>query len=115
MDENRRCTAHSSSGERCKKAAILGGNVCQTHGGGAPQVRAAAMRRLEAAAEKATERLIQLSEQDEDRSVALRASDSIIDRVIGRPRQGVDLGDGTGTLRLLVDYVSAPGTDPDAA
>lgn len=46
MDDSRRCTGISSrSGKRCKKAAIKGGTVCATHGGAAPQVRAAAERR----------------------------------------------------------------------
>lgn len=48
--DERRCTAKTyASGykERCKKAAILGGTVCQTHGGGAKQVKAAAAARLE--------------------------------------------------------------------
>lgn len=41
------CSAHSTrSGEQCRKAAIRGGTVCRTHGGGAPQVREAARRRL---------------------------------------------------------------------
>ena len=35
MDDQRRCTAKAkSSGKRCKKAAVLGGTVCATHGAG---------------------------------------------------------------------------------
>lgn len=41
------CKGHTVAGNPCKKRAILGGTVCQTHGGGAPQVKAAAQRRLE--------------------------------------------------------------------
>lgn len=45
-----KCTARSKhSGKRCNKFAILGGVVCRYHGGGAPQVKAAALRRLELA------------------------------------------------------------------
>jgi hypothetical protein len=44
-----RCTARTSSGRPCKRWAILGGTVCPTHGGSAPQVRAAAQRRIVAA------------------------------------------------------------------
>lgn len=40
------CTAHTSSGARCRRHAIRGGTVCATHGGRAPQVKAAAARRL---------------------------------------------------------------------
>jgi phage terminase small subunit len=45
MNESRRCTA-SVGDRRCKKAAIVGGFVCQKHGGGAPQVKAAAAQRV---------------------------------------------------------------------
>lgn len=36
----------SSTGQQCRRAAIKGGTVCLFHGGSAPQVRAAANRRL---------------------------------------------------------------------
>lgn len=45
--DERRCKAKVSNGSRrCKRPAIRGGTVCQTHGGMAPQVKAAAKRRL---------------------------------------------------------------------
>lgn len=50
VPDDRRCTAHTkaSGGQnRCKRAAIPGGTVCTKHGGGAPQVRNAANRRLQ--------------------------------------------------------------------
>lgn len=47
MNENRRrCTATARrTGERCRKSPIIGGTVCRSHGGAAPQVRRAAMAR----------------------------------------------------------------------
>lgn len=45
--EKRRCTGTAkSTGERCKKTPEPGATVCKTHGGGAPQVIAAAERRV---------------------------------------------------------------------
>lgn len=42
-----RCTGTAkSTGERCKRRPIPGGTVCVKHGGGAPQVKAAAAARL---------------------------------------------------------------------
>lgn len=47
LDDSRRCTAKSKqSGERCKRAAIVGGTVCAMHGGKSPVVAAAAERRV---------------------------------------------------------------------
>jgi hypothetical protein len=43
------CTAKSSrTGKRCGKQAIKGATVCRTHGASAPQVKAAADRRVQA-------------------------------------------------------------------
>lgn len=47
-DDTPRCTAKNSRGGRCRKRPIVGGTVCPTHGGSAPQVRAAAEARVQA-------------------------------------------------------------------
>lgn len=54
-----RCTGTAkSTGERCKRRPIPGGTVCVKHGGGAPQVRAAAVQRqAEAKAEQSLTKL----------------------------------------------------------
>ena len=46
MDDDRRCAARNRRGERCGRAAIVGGTVCTMHGGASPQVKARAERRL---------------------------------------------------------------------
>lgn len=45
-DGKTQCTAHARSGNPCRQPAVAGATVCRFHGGGAPQVRAAAARRL---------------------------------------------------------------------
>lgn len=47
MKQHAQCTARASgTGSRCRKAPVKGATVCASHGGNAPQVRAAAARRL---------------------------------------------------------------------
>lgn len=49
MDDSRRCTSKAkTTGNRCRRAAILGGTVCKIHGGGTPVIKAAAARRVAA-------------------------------------------------------------------
>jgi len=58
MDDSQRCTATAkSTGERCKRGAIPGGNVCSMHGGKAPQVQQKAQERLDAMADSATKEM----------------------------------------------------------
>lgn len=56
---DRRCTANASTtGKRCRKAPIRGSTVCVKHGAGAPQVKAAAQRRV--IEHQAAEQLVRL-------------------------------------------------------
>lgn len=71
-----KCTAHSSrTGEPCKKPAVKGTNVCRSHGAGAPQVKAAARRRLLEAVDPLIVELIRIAlegENERDRISAIR-------------------------------------------
>ena len=76
------CTARSkSTGQRCKKYAMMGGCVCRQHGGAAPQAKAAAMRRLQQALEPLAMRLLGLAlDEGVPENVALNAINSAMDR-----------------------------------
>lgn len=76
------CTARGKrSGDRCKRPAMLGANVCRSHGGASPQARAAAKRRLEEAAAVLVQRLLNLAlDGDAPDSVALQAINSALNR-----------------------------------
>lgn len=75
------------SGKRCLNAAIPGGTVCRRHGGSAPQVKAAADRRILEAQEDikqmlpaATRELKRLLEKGKSEIVRLNAINGIFDR-----------------------------------
>ncbi|MFD5809407.1 hypothetical protein [Rhodococcus aetherivorans] len=70
-DPSRICTAHRTNGEPCRKTAIRGGNVCMTHGGAAPAVRAKARTRLEMAADRMAKELLGIA-TDDDAPVAVK-------------------------------------------
>jgi hypothetical protein len=73
------CTATSGRGTRCRAQAIRGGNVCITHGGAAPQVRAAAVRRLAALVDPAIGVLSKSLKSKSDR-IKLDAAKDVLDR-----------------------------------
>jgi hypothetical protein len=97
MNDSRQCTAHLSdgSGQRCKKAAISGGAVCGTHGGGAPQVKHSARQRLLDAADPAAARLVRALESADERA-AIRAAQVILDRAGLGPKSAVELSGPDG-------------------
>ena len=78
----RRCTAMRSNGiERCKRTAILGGTVCFTHGGAAPQVQRKARERLLELVEPALTELTKIViNKNTSENVRLSAIKDILDR-----------------------------------
>ena len=82
----RRCTARSSrTGKPCQRAPIVGGTVCATHGGRAPQVRRAAEARIAALVHPSLDTLARALEAD-DIHAAIRAARDLLDRAgIGAP------------------------------
>lgn len=88
-----RCSARSSrTGERCKRPAMLGGNVCRSHGGNAPQVKAKAQRRLQQAADALVQRLLGMALDGETPDhVALQAIRDALDRAGMGAKQSVEL------------------------
>ena len=87
------CTARSkTTGKRCGKAAMLGGNVCRAHGGAAPQTRAKAQRRLQQAADVLVQRLLGLAlDGDVPDTVALAAIRDALDRAGMSAKQAVEV------------------------
>lgn len=93
------CVATSKqSGKRCRRAPIPGGSVCKIHGGGAPQVKAAAAKRLDELRPLALRRLEWLLEQEDYPSTMYQAVRDVLDRNDGRPAE---------TVRMELDTVDA--------
>jgi hypothetical protein len=85
-----RCKATSKqSGKPCGRYAIPGGTVCYWHGGAAPQVKQAAMARLEAFQDRAISRLFALAEDETFPSTSYQAVRDVLDRTLGKPSENV--------------------------
>lgn len=73
MDESRRCKAKSKhTGERCKRPALLGQQVCRMHGGASPQAK-----------RKAAERIADLIDPDRALREAARIAYSDLRGIVG--------------------------------
>lgn len=90
--QQRRCVRIKRNGDRCGQPAINGTTVCRSHGGTAPQIKAAAKARLEMAADRMAAQLLRLGTEAESENVQLSATNSALDRAgITKPTQ-VELG-----------------------
>jgi hypothetical protein len=106
-----RCDGHYKTGERCRREAIPGSNVCRTHGGATPHVMAAAAARIQSTADEAVKVLhsILTDPTADDRNKILVAKD-FLDRAGLVPTNKVLLGVVTDdpVERLFRDLPSDP-------
>ena len=87
-----RCTARTQSGRPCRAMAARGANVCRVHGGAAPQVRQAAQRRLQNAADVLVQRLLGFALDGEaPDAVALAAIRDALDRAGLNPKTAIEI------------------------
>ncbi len=86
-----RCKAHRKTGAQCGNRPIPGGVVCRYHGGSAPQVKAAAEKRLADLKPAAIGYLDWLLNQKEYPSAGLGAAKDVLDRNDGKPHESVDM------------------------
>lgn len=84
-----RCSATNRAGNQCGRRPIPGGTVCVMHGGKAPQVKAAAQKRLDELRPAAIQYLDWLLTQREFPSAGLGAARDVLDRNDGKPRESV--------------------------
>ena len=93
------CSARRTNGEPCRAQAIRGGNVCVTHGGAAPQVKAAADARIAALVDPALIQLARLIDSAETDAVKLAAVKDALDRAGYKPKEKADIN-VTGSVTI---------------
>ena len=75
-----KCQAHTTAGNPCKNPAIRGATVCRSHGGSAPQVKAAAQRRLLEAVDPLIAELIRIGLSGKAEQVRVSAIKEALER-----------------------------------
>jgi len=114
MDNPDRCTATATStGERCKQAAIPGSNVCRFHGGSAPQVEKKAQERLDEMADSVTAELqarldevfARLDDADDgDYVKLLREARQLTTAILDRAEDVETAGGSVETIEIVADF-----------
>lgn len=103
----RRCTAKNAKGERCRRYAIFGSNVCKTHGGATRQVVSSARMRVEMASNRLMGKLIEFAfDDDKPAHVQLEAIKDSLNRAGLKPREQVELGPIKGYEEIFDDIGS---------
>ena len=104
-----RCSATSKgTGQRCQLPAIKGATVCRSHGGNAPQVRAAAAFRVmdayRALQPKAVAVVETLLDRTEFPTVQMAAVRDVMDRTEGRAGETITVN---ASVTVVVDRLLA--------
>ncbi len=107
----RQCTAKAKgTGKRCRQRPIRGGTVCHKHGGSAPQVKAAAARRLAVLVDPAISVLEKtLRAVNEHPAQALAAAKDVLDRTGHKSPDELDIISTSATIDL--DAVEGMSTE----
>lgn len=107
------CTAHKQNGQACKAPAIRGANVCRVHGGSAPQVKAAARRRLLELIDPALVRLGEALDSDDER-IRIQAIREVLSRTgIDEPIQ-IEVIPDANLIREWIEALEADLNDVDS-
>jgi len=122
----RKCRAHTSGtyGPKrpCRNWAIKGGTVCPYHGGKAPQVKAAAQRRLQAMLDPALTELNTLIHQNAHLPSKLGAISMVANRTLGKVGDNKDKGNkgpvinigfGLGAMPVVQQLKAPKAVDDD--
>lgn len=104
-----KCQARNRQGRRCSKDVGPGHVTCSMHGGGSPNARDTARRRIESALPMAVRRIKQLAKQKSEPAVALAAARDIIKLNNLEPPQRVD---ANVTYRWKTDADDAASENP---
>jgi hypothetical protein len=115
-----RCEAHVQSGDRCRRAAIAGANVCRQHGGAIPAVKAKAAARIGNAADAMVQRLhAMLDDPAVDAREKIKIAQDMLDRagLNATNKLLVGVGEVDPVERLFRDLLSDPSglVDVEAA
>lgn len=103
-NSERRCTAMNAKGNRCRKIAIYGSNVCRNHGGSARQVVSKARVRVEMASNRLMGKLIEIAFDDsKPAAVQLDAIKDGLNRAGLKPREQVEVGPITPAEEIFAD------------
>jgi hypothetical protein len=109
MDEARRCVSKAKqSQQRCKRAAIRGGNVCVIHGGGSPHVKLKAEQRLALMVDPLLTELYRIAMQGESDGVRLQAGKDLLDRAGLKPTDKVQ---ADHELSIKIVHEDQPGVE----
>lgn len=103
----RRCTAHRKNGDRCRKWAIRGGNVCTHHGGKARQTVEKARRRLAENADRGAKQLLALAfDKKQPAEIRLKATLQLLDRAGVNAKTAVDVEVAVRPWEMILGSVS---------
>lgn len=88
-----KCTAHSRTGKQCGRLAINGATVCHMHGGGAPQVKAAAQARIMALVDPSLGVMYRELKRKtkHPNGVAVQVARDILDRAGFKPKDQIEI------------------------